>query len=60
MTYRKVNDSLKNLLQWIHRNGNAGYDPYNIKGLNDAMLHRMQSVSQLGHKLMAKKLKKPS
>lgn len=48
MIYGKVNDSLDKLLHWIQVNGDAGFDPYDIKGLNDKMLRRMQAVSQLG------------
>lgn len=44
----KVSNSLNSLLGWFEANGNAGYDPYDIKGLNMKMLNRMQDVSKLG------------
>ncbi len=48
MIYGKAEKSLENLLNWIQSNGDAGFDPYDIKGLNDAMLRRMQPVAKLG------------
>ena len=50
MQVEKVKNSLFSLLRWLETNGDAGYDPYDIKGLNKNMLNRMQDVSKLKFK----------
>jgi hypothetical protein len=47
MLYETSYKSLHKLLNWLSSNGDAGFDPYDIKGLNNKMLDRMKDVSDL-------------
>ena len=47
MITKKVEKSLALLLSWFDRNGDAGFDPYDIKGFNNYMLGLMNDMHKL-------------
>jgi len=47
LNYNKIFNSLHKLEKWISKNGDAGFDPYDVKGLNLKTMNLMKELEEM-------------